>query len=69
MGFVEEECERLAARLREPCSAEIYRQLYAARQALSFALIPTVFRAPLDTILSTQADSADCLENNHPPLS
>jgi hypothetical protein len=61
MGFIERELERIRGALRQTDQAsEEYRQLYAAQQALSWALEPIGFRAPCDTILDTPADAGDC---------
>lgn len=64
MGFIERELKRIsdAVRARQAGQSDTdeYRQLYAAQQALSWALEPTGFRAPCDTILDTPADAGDC---------
>jgi hypothetical protein len=43
MGFIERELRRIS-----------YRQLYAAQQALVWALDPDGFRAPYETILADE---------------
>lgn len=60
-GFVARELDRIRETLRrtDPTTDQ-YRQLYAAQQALSWALEPIGFRAPCDTILDTPADAGDC---------
>ena len=68
MGFIERELERISAALHEPHSAE-YDQLYAAQQALSWALEPIGFKAPYDQITGTPATPEDCQANIHPPES
>jgi len=59
MGFIQRELERISeavrARQAEHSATDEYRQLYAAQQALSWALDPDGFRAPCDTILDTPA--------------
>ena len=64
MGFIERELERIREALRlADQTTDQYRQLYAAQQALSWALEPIGFRAPCDTILDivdTPADAGDC---------
>jgi hypothetical protein len=60
MGFIERELDRIAAALREPRSAEQYAQLYAAQQALSWALEPIGFRPPYDSIADNLPSAADC---------
>ncbi len=69
MGFVERELERIEVALREPRSAEEWNQLYAAQQALSWALEPIGFKAPYDTIMGTQEGSEDCPSPLSPPRS
>jgi hypothetical protein len=60
MGFIQRELDRIAAALREPRSADEYRQLYAAQQALSWATDPTGFKPPYDAVVSTAEGSKDC---------
>jgi len=61
MGFIERELERIREALRQADQAtDRYRQLYAAQQALSWALEPIGFRAPYDAIVDTPADAGDC---------
>ena len=47
-GFIERELGRIEAALREPRFADQYDQLYAAQQALSWALEPEGFQRPGD---------------------
>jgi hypothetical protein len=49
-GFVERELARIGAALQRPQPPERYVELYAAQQALSWALDPENFATPLDTI-------------------
>ena len=65
-GFIERELEKIAQELREPRSADKYEQLYAAQQALSWALEPEGFKRPYDMLTDTPADSADCSAARHP---
>jgi len=51
MGFVSRELDRIAVALQEPQPPERYGQLYAAQQALSFALDPEHFTGPLRVVL------------------
>lgn len=60
MSFVQRELDRIALALREPRSAGEYDRLYAAQQALSWALEPNGFKAPYDLVRDIPADSADC---------
>ena len=59
-GFIERELERIGKALHEPRFADQYDQLYAARQALSWALEPDGFKRPYDMLTGTPADSEDC---------
>lgn len=62
-GFVQRELDRIAVALREPQPPERYGQLYAAQQALSFALDPEHFAAPVEMVVRTTytpAIQADC---------
>jgi len=67
-GFVQRELERLAAALREPQPPDRYCALYAAQQALCWALEPGGYAAPSEVIenglvqplTGTQEGSADC---------
>ncbi len=68
-GFVQRELDRIAVALRESQSPERYGQLYAAQQALSWALEPNGFSAPMDTITGILATTVGYLETPHLPLS
>ena len=74
-GFIQRELLRVQAALREPQSDERYCWFYVAQQALSWALDPSGFSAPYDTIVGgrvmplsarSPADSEDCSARNHP---
>ena len=63
MSFVERELGRISDRLRQPSLPEDeYEKLYAAQQALSWALDPEGYRSPYDSITGIQAGSEDCSE-------
>lgn len=66
MSFVNRELERISVALGEPRSAEQNAQLYAAQQALSWALEPTGFKAPFQMIMSTAEGSEDCPSMSSP---
>lgn len=63
--------------LREPQSQDRYCQLYAAQQALAWALSPNAFATPYATIqrglihpiMDIPEGSTDYLVQNHPPQS
>jgi hypothetical protein len=77
VGFVQRELERLESALHEAQSESAYRELYAAQQALSWALEPSGFKAPYDTItegliqplMGTQGGLGDCSDVLHQPPS
>ena len=50
-GFVQSEIERIAVALREPQPPKRYVELYAAQQALSWALDPDNLASPLTMVL------------------
>ena len=60
IGFVQRELDRIAVALREAPSPECYARLYAAQQALSWALEPTGFMAPYAAIPGTLEATTDC---------
>lgn len=65
MSFVQRELDRISAALGAPNQAE-YDRLYAAQQALSWALEPTGFKSPYDEIMGTLANSTDYLSLSCP---
>ena len=77
LGVISRELGRLEAALHEPQTADRYCQLYAAQQALAWALEPNGIAAPYDAIqrgrvqppTDTQADSADCWAHTRQPSS
>jgi hypothetical protein len=66
---IQEELDHIAGALRRAPSPERYSRLYAAQQALSWALDPTSFRAPYSAVMSTPADLTGCLVCPGPPSS
>jgi hypothetical protein len=62
-GFVQRELDRIAIALREAPTPEHYARLYAAQQALSWALEPDGFAAPYEVITGIREDSEGCSEN------
>jgi hypothetical protein len=59
MSFIKREINRISAALGE-ARADEYDQLYAAQQALAWALEPNGFKSPYDAIKGTPEDLADC---------
>jgi len=68
-GFVQRELDRIAAALRGSTKPEDYAQLYAAQQALSWALEPNGFASPFDALTASgsQEAQADCSGEDRPP--
>ena len=68
MSFIQRELDRLSTALRQKNSPDRHCQLYAAQQALAWALEPTAFGKPCDVIFDggvqpisgTLAGSAGC---------
>ena len=60
MSFIQRELDRIAVALREPREGEEYSRLYAAQQALSWAMEPDWFKAPYDAFSGTAQGSEGC---------
>lgn len=60
MSFVAREIEKLNRALNETPEGDRRAELYAAQQALSWALDPTGFKAPYAMITGIQEGSVDC---------
>lgn len=69
MSFMQRELDRITEALREPSNGERHAELYAAQQALSWALEPIGFKAPFVAIMGTQEGLEGYLEHTHPALS
>ena len=66
MSFIERELDRITKALHERHEEDdIYRQLYAAQQALSWALEPEGVKAPYSTIMGTPEATADCPSSSY----
>jgi hypothetical protein len=50
MSFIQRELDRIGAALGDKSNGENYERLYAAQQALAWALEPTGFRSPYNAI-------------------
>lgn len=68
-GFVQRELRRIEAALRAEEHAERRQELYAAQQALSWALEPNILRSPVDMLTGIPATTADCSGVPHPQSS
>lgn len=71
MSNIQSELDRISEALRAKGGNEDgqYAQLYAAQQALSWALEPEGFKSPYDLVTGTPADSGDCSDPLHLPQS
>jgi hypothetical protein len=69
MSFIQRELNRIEVALRQPQSGNRYAELYAAQQALAWAIEPTGFASPHATIMGTLADSGDCQPESNPASS
>jgi len=62
MNHIQTEISRISARLAAYPDPFEHAGLYAAQQALSWALQPDAFASPLAIITRSEANSADCSE-------
>lgn len=70
MSFIARELDRIREKLLELKSGEKYDQLYAAQQALAWALDPEAANSPYKTIMrGTQEGPEDCPASIHPVVS
>ena len=69
MSFLQREKDRLNRGLNDSTHTEKYDQLYAAQQALAWAIDPESAKAPFDMIMGIPGGSKDCLADPHPPQS
>ena len=69
MGFVEREIAKIHAALVQPEHEDKRPELYAAQQALAWALEPTGVKSPYDLFVGTQAGPEDCSDESRPPVS
>lgn len=69
MSFVSRELEKLSRALQSEPQGNHYEKLYAAQQALSWAMEPQGFKAPTVMIMDTQQGLEDCLEYHDLPQS
>jgi len=66
MSFVSRELNRIQAILSATPKPERYTELYAAQQALAWALEPTGFQSPVSFVLDTREDEAGCSPDIYP---
>jgi hypothetical protein len=61
IGFVVRELDRIAQALREQMPPERYAEMYAAQQALSWAIDPANFESPFDMLARQAVATGDTL--------
>lgn len=66
MGFVQREIDRLNAEIAKVSDGNRQAELYAAQQALSWALDPDGFRSPYDMLMGIPVNSEDCQAEPRP---
>lgn len=69
MTYIQRELERLERALDNGVGNPRYPEIYAARQALAWAVDPEAFRAPYAYLNGTPEGSADCPAGPCPPRS
>lgn len=68
MSFVQCELGRIRSVISSAKSEQQYSELYAAQQALSWALDQSGFASPSSAILGTPAEKEGCSVEPHPAL-
>lgn len=68
MSFIQRELDKISLALGEPSDPH-YIELYAAQQALAWALEPDGIRSPYKMVMGTQGDLEDCLSESNPASS
>lgn len=63
-GFVERELRRIEQALRDPQPADRYCQLYAAQQALAWALEPSGFAEPYIVICEGRVQAIEGIQED-----
>jgi len=69
MSFLQREFSRLNEALRDESLSEKKEMLYAAQQAIAWALDPVAYKAPFRFITGRSASSEDCLACHGQPQS
>jgi len=64
---IEIEMKRINKALLDKLGSPEYDRLYAAQQALAWALNPDLAKSPYDMIMGTQEVPEDCSGNSLPP--
>lgn len=68
MSFICRELRKIESALHQEEDEGRKRELYAARQALGWALEPRGYKAPYNMIMGILPEKEDCLVHNHPLL-
>lgn len=66
MSFVQRELASIQRAMRDPAHSNRYAELYAAQQALSWAIEPAGFAPASKMITGIQASLEDCSAHLHP---
>jgi hypothetical protein len=69
MSFIQRELDKLETELLSmELDGPLYKQIYAARQALSWALDPNGFASPYAMLLEKRGDNSATIEFSDGPL-
>jgi hypothetical protein len=69
MSFIQRELDKLETELlKTPIDGTLYAQIYAARQALSWAMDPNGFASPFAMLLDKRGDNSVTIEWAEGPL-
>lgn len=66
MSFLQRELDRLQGALLDPSNRDRYSELYAAQQALAWALEPGGYASPTRLLMGILEDLEDCSVHRHP---
>lgn len=69
MSFIQREINKISFTLRKTPDGLSYRELYAAQQALAWALEPDGTRSPFQMIMGTHVDLTGCPVESNPASS
>jgi len=60
MSFIQREIDKIASEMETARGTDRYRELYASRQALSWALDPGNFASPYNMVMGILEETEDC---------
>lgn len=69
MSFIQREIDQIASEMDKARGTERYRELYAARQALSWALEPVGFASPYNMVMGIRVETEDYSAPHRQPQS